>query len=85
MLLQLITGTQLLAISIIIIGIILIAIGLLFTTKKDSENQFDQKNETKAIVFLGPIPLVWGYSRRTQLIMAIVVISVFVLWFIFLS
>ncbi len=43
-----------------------------------------QQSESKGIILLGPIPIVWGYGRKTWIAAAIVAIALFVLAYILL-
>lgn len=64
------------ALSIIIIGLILVCAGLFLSTR----NQDKTQATSKGIVFIGPIPIVWGFSRRIQIILFIVAISFILAW-----
>ncbi|MHA2397252.1 MAG: TIGR00304 family membrane protein [Candidatus Thorarchaeota archaeon] len=43
----------------------------------------EQQRESKGVILLGPIPIVWGYGKRGWIIAAIVAITLFlivILW-----
>lgn len=61
---------------IIIAGILLVVLGFILTSRKAEQNETSVR-KTRAIVFIGPIPLVWGFSRRTQGFLALVAILIF--------
>ena len=61
--LQAIEQLQLLGLLVIVAGIILIVAGMMLSTRSTSEDQQVQ-HESKGVVFIGPIPLVWGFGRR---------------------
>ena len=67
------------------VGLVLIIIGLLSAMTKGIGDDAVGKRDTKAIVFLGPIPLVWGYSRRMQLILAIFAVAIFFVCILYFS
>lgn len=67
----------------IVIGLVVIIVGILLMSKRQGATNDKVKTDSKGIVFLGPIPIIWGFSRRTQIIIAIIGISLFtayVLW-----
>ena len=67
----------------IVIGIVVIIVGILLMSSLQEETNGNAKRDSKGIVFLGPIPIIWGFSRRTQIIIAIIGISLFatyILW-----
>ena len=37
----------------------------------------EQRRESKGIILLGPIPIVWGYGKRVWVIAAIIAIILF--------
>ncbi len=76
MLLQLVMTMQDIALMIIIAGILLVVLGFILTSRKAEQNETSVR-KTRAIVFIGPIPLVWGFSRRTQGFLALVAILIF--------
>ncbi len=66
-------------------GIVLLIIGLLIMAfalmKEFGSETADQKVETssKGIILIGPIPIVWGFGKRTGLII-LVVFCILLLW-----
>ncbi len=83
MIAQNIPQLEFIAYGIIISGIVIVLIGFFLMNKSAKSQESSNKMETKAIVFIGPIPLVWGFSRRTQGILFILALAVVILWFIF--
>ena len=81
---QTISGIEMVAYGIIIAGVLLVIIGFWFMFNSKGERTSEVKHESKAIVFIGPIPLVWGYSRRTQVILFLIALSIFVIWLFFI-
>lgn len=83
MLLQLPLTIQNIALLIILAGILLIVFGFLLSSRGVEQNETSVR-KTRAIVFIGPIPLVWGFSRRTQAFLALIAILIFAV-FLFLT
>jgi len=72
------------------LGWILIILGILFvclyafstmgeSTSEDSETQ----TQSKGIIFLGPIPIVWGYGKKGWMVAGAIGIILLLLWIIF--
>jgi uncharacterized membrane protein len=81
--LQLVMTMQNIALMIILAGILLIILGFLLSSRR-AEGGETSVRRTRAIVFIGPIPLVWGFSRRTQVFLALIAIMIFAV-FLFLT
>jgi uncharacterized protein (TIGR00304 family) len=77
---QTLSGIEMLAYGIIIAGILVVILGIWFMFNSNEEQGTEVKRESKAIVFIGPIPLVWGYSRRTQGILFVIALTIFIIW-----
>lgn len=75
-------------ILIIFIGFMLIFIGALLEAEKSSQNEEKSENKTQAggVIFIGPVPIVFGTSKdiaKWMLIIALVIaIILIVLYFI---
>ncbi|MFX1485378.1 MAG: DUF131 domain-containing protein [Promethearchaeota archaeon] len=67
-------------------GIILIFVGLILTFRGGGEGPTTSKTESKGIILIGPIPIVWGFGKKTWLISAIgvVLILLFIVFYILL-
>lgn len=65
---------------LILAGLVLIVIG--FAMRISSwDNGKDIKTESKGVILLGPIPIVWGFGRIGWIIAAVVALGLFlVLW-----
>ncbi len=68
----------------IVIGIIVILVGILLTSRREEVVNDESKRNSKGVVFLGPLPIIWGFSRRTQIIIAIIGISLFTVYILWL-
>ncbi|RLF07155.1 MAG: hypothetical protein DRJ60_03300 [Thermoprotei archaeon] len=67
-----------------IIGLALVIIGIIFIILSSIKMMGGGKGETAGVILIGPIPIIWGSSRRalalTALIVAIALIIIIVLW-----
>lgn len=66
---------------LIFIGIILLFVGMIREANKSSDN--DQKAQVGGVIFIGPIPIVFGSSKGIAKWMIIVAVILFVLIVIF--
>jgi uncharacterized membrane protein len=74
---------NILAWTLIIIGAIIIISGVISIIVRFHPETNTQKSESKGIILLGPIPIVWGYGKRVGVIAAIVAVALFlfaILW-----
>ncbi|MFW9786884.1 MAG: DUF131 domain-containing protein [Candidatus Thorarchaeota archaeon] len=75
---------DLIACALIITGVFIIISGIASVLMRSDFASGEQQGESRGIILLGPIPIVWGYGRRTWVIAAIVAVSLFLLalfWF----
>ncbi len=70
---------QTLGIIILLVGVILIFVGMLSSKSSDS---YDSQSETRGVVLLGPIPIVIGASRQTQVILCVIGIAICIIIFL---
>ncbi len=61
--LQVIEQLQSIGLLLVVIGIILVVVGFLLSSTRSSDGQRGQ-HESKGVLFIGPIPIVWGLGRR---------------------
>jgi len=67
----------LVALIVIAVGVAILIVGLIMMA---TERTLDaDTHETKGILLIGPIPIVWGFGSRAQRIAIIVAVAVFVL------
>ncbi|MFW9952905.1 MAG: DUF131 domain-containing protein [Candidatus Thorarchaeota archaeon] len=83
--LQILPNLEFLAILIILLGILLIVVGCFLSSTRKPMNQSTQRREAKGVIFLGPIPIVWGFSKSTQIILLAAALTVFVLWLLWMQ
>jgi len=68
--------------ALIIIGVILIISGIASLVMRSGFEGVETKRESKGIILIGPIPIVWGYGKQVWVIAALIAILLFViLWF----
>ncbi len=68
---------------LIIGGIILIFLAIILSIRQKDDEATPVKTESRGIIFLGPIPIVWGYGKGSRIIsvIGIIAILVFILYF----
>ncbi|MFW9769125.1 MAG: DUF131 domain-containing protein [Candidatus Thorarchaeota archaeon] len=71
-----ITLTQSIGWFLLIGGILLIFLAIILTIRQDHDGPGQMKTESKGIIFLGPIPIMWGYGRGSRIISAIGLIAI---------
>ncbi|RDE14590.1 MAG: hypothetical protein C4K48_05960 [Candidatus Thorarchaeota archaeon] len=67
---------------LLILGILCVIIALVLAVMK-SESGEEPKMESRGVVLLGPIPIVWGYGRKGWLVAGIVGMILCLLWLLF--
>ena len=73
---------DLLAWMLIISGVIIIISGIASMLMGSDFGGAEQRRESKGIILLGPIPIVWGYGKKVWIIAAIVALALFLIVFI---
>jgi uncharacterized protein (TIGR00304 family) len=63
-------------------GILLIFLAIILIIRGDNEGPTQARTESKGIIFIGPIPIVWGFGRGTRIISVIGLIAI-LLFFVF--
>jgi uncharacterized membrane protein len=69
---------DLVAWALIIIGAVIIISGIASMLMGSEVVAGEQQRESKGIILLGPIPIVWGYGKRVWIIASIVAAVLFV-------
>ncbi len=74
--------------AIIFISIILLLVGTIYESRKNVNRQENnrQRTEVGGVIFIGPIPIVFGSSKgiaKWMLILAIILFIIMVLFYIF--
>ncbi|MHA2322543.1 MAG: TIGR00304 family membrane protein [Candidatus Thorarchaeota archaeon] len=73
---------DLLAWAMIIIGAIIIISGIASMLMGSDIEGVEQRRESKGVILLGPIPIVWGYGKKVWIIAAVVVFALFLIVFV---
>jgi uncharacterized protein (TIGR00304 family) len=68
---------------LIIGGILLIFLAIILSIRRDNVGTTRVKTESRGIIFLGPIPIVWGYGKGSRIVSVIglIAILIFILYF----
>jgi uncharacterized membrane protein len=67
---------------LVIIGAIIIISGITSMLMDSDIERVEQRRESKGIILLGPLPIVWGYGKKAWIIAAIVAFILFLIVFI---
>lgn len=67
----------------LIIGIILVCFYTISAARDSSFEDTETHTQSKGIIFLGPIPIVWGYGKKGWMIAGIIAIILLFLWIVF--
>ena len=73
---------QLLGIILIIVGFILIIIGAIYFFVSTNHKAPVQK-ESKGVILIGPIPIIWGFGEKGKIIGIILFVLVIAIWVLF--
>jgi uncharacterized protein (TIGR00304 family) len=70
---------------LVFLGIIVLVIGMFYEALKSSNNKNNntQRTEVGGVIFIGPIPIIFGSSKNIAKWMIIVAIIIFVLLVLF--
>ncbi len=71
---------------LVIGGVLFIFLALILSFRHTDDGTTQLRTESKGIIFLGPVPIVWGYGKKTRLISVIGIIAIlFFIVFVFLA
>ncbi|MFW9968098.1 MAG: DUF131 domain-containing protein [Candidatus Thorarchaeota archaeon] len=79
---QMIETLQMIGFLILGLGIVLIIAGCVAGQRGASQSHGEVQRESKGMVLIGPIPIVWGFGRRGWLAAGAIGIIILVLWII---
>lgn len=68
---------------LLLIGILLVCLSAISASKESASEDNETRIESKGIIFLGPIPIVWGYGKKGWLIAGAVGIILLLIWIVF--
>ncbi|MHA1862691.1 MAG: TIGR00304 family membrane protein [Candidatus Thorarchaeota archaeon] len=61
-------------------GIILVCLSVISASKKSDSEDYETGTQSKGVIFLGPIPIVWGYGRRGWMTAGAIGIILLLVW-----
>lgn len=67
---------------LLLIGILLVCLSVISATKDSASEDSGTRIESKGIIFLGPIPIVWGYGKKGWMIAGAVGIILVLIWIV---
>jgi uncharacterized protein (TIGR00304 family) len=68
--------TEALGWFLVIGGIILIFLAVVMSINRTDDESIQSRTESKGIIFLGPIPIVWGYGKMSMMISIIAIVAI---------
>ncbi|MFW9803514.1 MAG: DUF131 domain-containing protein [Candidatus Thorarchaeota archaeon] len=77
---QTFNAPQLLGFLILGLGILLILAGCLAMQRESSSEEVHR--ESKGVILIGPIPIVWGFGRRGWLVAGAIGVILLLIWII---
>ncbi|MHA1588839.1 MAG: TIGR00304 family membrane protein [Candidatus Thorarchaeota archaeon] len=69
--------------SLVILGILVILLGMTLMMRESDQGNTETRRESKGIILLGPIPIVWGYGKKGWAVAIIVGIILVLVWILF--
>ena len=69
----------------LIVGIILVCLYVFSGMQESSLGETETQTQSKGVILLGPIPIVWGYGRRGWMIAGVIAVILVILWIVFLA
>ncbi|MHA1576416.1 MAG: TIGR00304 family membrane protein [Candidatus Thorarchaeota archaeon] len=65
---------------LLVIGILLVCISAISASKDSASEDSDTRTKSKGVIFLGPIPIVWGYGKKGWMIAGAIGIILLLVW-----
>jgi uncharacterized protein (TIGR00304 family) len=69
--------------SLVALGVLAILLGVILMMRQSDQGNTEVRRESKGIILLGPIPIVWGYGKKGWAIAIIMGIILVLAWFVF--
>ena len=69
--------------SLVALGFLAILLGVILMMRQSDQGNTEVRRESKGIILLGPIPIVWGYGKKGWAIAIIMGIILVLAWFVF--
>ena len=68
---------------LLFIGMVLVCLYALSGILESKSGNTDTKTQSKGIIFLGPIPIVWGYGKKGWIIAGFLAVVFLLVWVVF--
>ncbi len=68
---------------LLFIGILLVCLSVISALRDSESEDSETRIESKGIIFLGPIPIIWGYGKKGWLIAGVIGIILLLIWIVF--
>jgi uncharacterized protein (TIGR00304 family) len=68
---------------LLFIGIILVCLYFTSTMGESDSGDTETRTQSKCIIFLGPIPIVWGYGKKGWIVAGVIGIILVFVWIVF--
>ena len=70
--------------SLVLLGFLVIILGVALMMRPSAQGNTEVRRESKGIILLGPIPVIWGYGKKGWAVAIIVGITLVLVWLVFL-
>lgn len=71
--------------SLVVLGLLVILLGVALMMRQSAQGNTEVQRESKGIILLGPIPIIWGYGKKGWAVAIIVGITLVLVWLVFLG
>ena len=68
---------------LLVIGILLVCLSVISALRDSESEDSETRIESKGIIFIGPIPIIWGYGKKGWMIAGAIGIILLLIWIIF--
>jgi uncharacterized protein (TIGR00304 family) len=68
---------------LLFVGILLVCVYAFSGMQESFSSDTESKTQSKGVILLGPIPIVWGYGKRGWMIAGILAIVLLLVWIAF--
>ncbi len=70
---------------LVVLGLLVILLGVALMMRLSAQGNTEVQRESKGIILLGPIPIIWGYGKKGWAVAIIVGITLVLVWLVFLG
>ena len=68
---------------LLFIGIVLVCLYAFSGMQESLASDNEKKTQSKGVILLGPIPIVWGYGKKGWMIAGILAVVFLLVWIVF--